>query len=50
MLKEPTRVALSTDIWTSIETQAYITVTTFYFAELEIKYIFASNDLFSEKS
>ena len=27
MLKEPTHIALSTDIWTSIATQAYITVT-----------------------
>ena len=26
MLKEPTNIALSTDIWTSIATQAYITV------------------------
>ena len=30
MLKEPTHVALSTDIWTSIATQAYITVTIHY--------------------
>ena len=27
MLKDPTHIALSTDIWTSIATQAYITVT-----------------------
>ena len=27
MLKEPTRVALSTNIWTSIATQAHITIT-----------------------
>ena len=27
MLKEPTHIALSTDIWTSIATQVYITVT-----------------------
>ena len=41
MLKEPTHIALSTDIWTSIATQAYITVT---------EHIFASNNEFSRKS
>ena len=30
MLKEPTHVALSTDIWTSIATRAYIAVTIHY--------------------
>ena len=30
MLTEPMHIALSTDIWTSIATQAYITATTHF--------------------
>ena len=39
MIKEPTHIALSTDIWTSIATQAYIKVTAHFFTGLGTEHI-----------
>ena len=46
MLKEPTHIALSTDIWTNIATLHY-SYCSFYFTRLGTEHIFASNYEFS---